>query len=123
MEISSKKKFILLIGGCLLLFSIALILNFNQFSNVFGGQDDDAVSHPEGITLKQEEVELKIGDSFDASEYIESAYDANGNDVTAKIEIEEFINTSQVAQYEVTYELKTNEGKKQNAVLKVKVIK
>ncbi len=87
------------------------MLNINQFMTALPSQNMSTGDiFQEGITLLQDEAILNVGDSFNAKDYVDSAYDENGNDLKEEIVINEFIDTSEEAEYIVSYIIQSEDG-------------
>lgn len=105
MKENGSKKVILLIVVIFGVLGILAALIIPQFMKEVGSNSKEPSQNPVGITLKQNEVTLDIGDSFDARAYIETAYDDQGKDIKDEVIVNEAINTSVESEYEVIYKL------------------
>ena len=110
-SIKNKHKVITFIAICIIFISAAVMLNINQFMTALPSQNMSTGDiFQEGITLLQDEAILNVGDSFNAKDYVDSAYDENGNDLKEEIVINEFIDTSEEAEYIVSYIIQNEDG-------------
>lgn len=105
MKENGSKKVILLIVVIFGVLGILAALIIPQFMKEVGSNSKEPSQNPVGIILKQNEVTLDIGDSFDARAYIETAYDDQGKDIKDEVIVNEAINTSVESEYEVIYKL------------------
>ena len=54
------------------------------------------------ISLQQEKVTLKIGEDFNAKDYVKG-FTYFGDDITSKIEVDSNVNTNECGTYTVKY--------------------
>ena len=72
------------------------------------------------LELTDTEVELNVGDEFNAENYIKTATDSSGEDVTKDVG-SALIDTSKQCEYEVVYTL-VDDDKKLEESLSVKIV-
>lgn len=75
-----------------------------------------AVPH---MKLSQEEISIKLGDGFEARDYILYAVDYDGSDLMESVEIDSKVDSTVIGEYKVKYDLT---GSKGNSV-KTKILK
>lgn len=68
--------------------------------------DDDVPT----VTLKQSSVTISAGSDFDPMEYVDSAVDGNGEDLSDLVLVEGNINLSKTGQYTLTYSVTNSSG-------------
>lgn len=74
------------------------------------------------LELTDEKVRLKVGDNFDYREYIESAVDRNGKDMTYHVRLSGDLDMKKDGRYTVTYSLTSQiDGETATEDLKVRV--
>ena len=121
MKLTNKSKIIIFIVSCMSLIILALALNLSGLNKVLNSSKDN-FANPAGIVLTQDEVYLEIGSSFNAKDYVKSAYDESGKSLINQIQINEMIDTSVPAEYEVDYLIKNRGVIIDKKTLKIYVI-
>lgn len=121
----SRKKTILIVIGMLFigmfvvsgtLFMIS-VYTHNHFV------EQQPVQKELKLELSADELQLNVGDSFDAKKYIKTATDKNGKDLTNEVKIFEKIETGKPGKFVVTYRIVSQEDrivieKKLNVIVK-----
>ena len=86
--------------------------------NLTTGRNVEISSSTPNISLQQEKVTLKIGEDFNAKDYVKG-FTYFGDDITSKIEVDSNVNTNECGTYTVKYTL-TNENIEK--IMKVEVV-
>lgn len=86
-------------------------------NNVYGDTDSvtfntNIYSAADGptVTLKQSSVTISQDSEFDPMDYVDTAVDSNGEDLTDYVEVRGNVNLSKTGQYTLTYQLTNAEG-------------
>ena len=105
MNLSNKSKILIFSICAIIIVSIAVVLNMSDFKSIADNAPEVEKNTP-GIVLKQSEVIINVGDSFDAKQYVVQAYDDQGINCTDQLIIDEWLSTEFPAEYEVDYIIK-----------------
>ena len=88
--------------------------------NLTTGRNVEISSSTPNISLQQEKVTLKIGEDFNAKDYVKG-FTYFGDDITSKIEVDSNVNTNECGTYTVKYTL-TNENTTKQKSMEVEVV-
>ena len=88
--------------------------------NLTTGRNVEISSSTPNISLQQEKVTLKIGEDFNAKDYVKG-FTYFGDDITSKIEVDSSVNTNECGTYTVKYTL-TNENTTKQKSMEVEVV-
>lgn len=78
----------------------SILLNANLYS----------IADGPSVTLKQSSVTISIGSEFDPMEYVDSAIDENGEDISDYVSVNGNINLSKAGQYTMNYSVTNKNG-------------
>ena len=93
----------------------------NRFGNTATATLTVVVNAKPVMTLTQEEIELKLGDSFLPAKYV-SVVDTEDGDLTDSLTITNPVDTKIAGTYEVVYEAKDSKGLTVDKILTVHVV-
>lgn len=112
----NKKETIILIISLIL--AIGIVLFILTFSDVIKSRTQITSTAEPVIELTTDKVIISVGDEFNALDYIKTATDSNGDDISQGITTPD-LDTSKAGTYEITFSYKEGDEIIKSKTLKV----